>query len=125
MFEYLVFYEYQSYEWSREVRIEVDGDSLRYRFNSSRMGFPNRSVQEGVYPKDYAQFISKLEACHINQWQEENSRQNTGYGWSLRYKEVGKPCIKIKGTGISQVDFCDFLHLINDISDAESEKDRA
>lgn len=124
MFEYLVFYEYQSYEWSREVRIEVDGNSLRYRINDSRLGFP-RSVQEGVYSRDFVEFISKLECCHINQWQEDNSRQNAGYGWSLRYKEVGKPCIKIKGTGISQGSFCDFLHLINGISDEESEKDRA
>ena len=117
MFEYLVFYEYQSHLWSREIRIETDGGQIRYRTKSMEAGFPIGRQQEGVYPGDSAVFISSLENCHVDQWVKDLPNHNpTDSGWSLRYKEVGKPCIKLKGTDQELKGFSMFLKLIRSVS---------
>ena len=123
MFEYLVYYEYKSLTpWSKEIRIETDGEKLRYRLKETGYGL-NGEVSDGLYEGDVEAFINKLESFHIEQWPLEFFKPVLdGYGWSLRYKEVGKPCRKIKGSNAYPDCFKDFLDLLVTVPSEEGGK---
>ena len=123
MFEYLVYYEYQSLTpWFKEIRIETDGEKLRYRLKENGYGL-NEEVSDGVYDGDVEAFINKLGSFHVEQWKLEYSKPKAdGYGWSLRYKEVGKPCRKIKGSNAYPDCFNDFLDLLIKVPSEEGGK---
>ena len=117
MFEYLVFYEYISLStWSREIRIERVEDSLRYRIK--RTGYPcvETEITEGVYEGDAYSFIEKLEGFHVEEWPLEFFAPILdGHGWSLRYKEVGKPCRKITGSNAFPECYKEFINHLGSV----------
>lgn len=102
MFEYLVFREGHAFQGEKEIRIEVDGTKLRYRlhYGSAYRVIPDFSQkEEGVYFGDVEFFIRRLESFDVSHWEDEYYISACdGYDWSLRYKEVGKPCRKITGS---------------------------
>lgn len=102
MFEYLVFNEIKTFTDDREIRIEVDGDKLRYRLEDKSLyvpGLPGSRNRSGFYNGDVADFISCLEAFGVSGWQDEYYIPACdGYSWELRYKEVGKRCRMITGS---------------------------
>ena len=117
MFEYLVLNEHQTFSWNREIRIEVDGDSIRFRRRGNEYGFPRDAVLEGVCPGDFSALVKRLEDFNVSQWAERyNGKAIDGYGWNLRYKEVGKPCIKISGTNGGPENYYEFVDLLCSIS---------
>ena len=63
MFEYLVLNEHQAFSWNREIRVEMDGDKVRFRRRGNEYGFPRDVVLEGVYSGDSTAFLKKLEAA--------------------------------------------------------------
>lgn len=116
MFEYLVFYEYQSYAWSREIRIEVDGDKLRYVIKHMESGLPTGvALKEGLYSGDPMQFIADLEGCNVDQWKGCSKASSSGHGWTLRYKEVGKPCLKVKSSDCDMETCIRFIRLVSSV----------
>ena len=114
MFEYLVFIERESLMLSeREIRIEIDGEKLRYQMVDSwdREIAPRR--QEGVFEGDVADFLERLEAFDIPSWKDEYYIPACdGYGWELRYKEVAKPCRNISGSNDCPDCYDDFVDLL-------------
>lgn len=121
MFEYLVFYEIQTFTNDREIRIEVDGDNLRYRIEDKSLyvpGLPGSRNRSGVYKGDVATFIRGLEAFNIHNWKDEyNIPACDGYDWELRYKEVGKRCRRITGSNDGPECYSAFVELLFSISD--------
>ena len=112
VFEYLVLNEHQAYMWNREIRVEVDGDSIRYRRKGNEYGFPRDMVLEGTYKGDGSAFLRKLESLDVSRWSDAYLEPALeGYGWNLRYKEVGKPCKKTIGFNCSPERFHEFLDL--------------
>lgn len=102
MFEYLVLIDGQSFIGEREIRIEVDGDKLKYRMEDRRFCIltqPEEQTISGVYGGDQDAFIRKIEAFDVPHWKNKYYIPACdGYFWDLRYKEVGKPCKKITGS---------------------------
>ena len=39
MFEYLVLNEHQAFSWNREIRVEMDGDKVRFRRGGTSTAF--------------------------------------------------------------------------------------
>ncbi len=117
MFEYLVLNEHQSFMWNREIRIEVDGDCVKYRRKGNEYGFPRGAILEGTYNGNGADFIRKLEAVNVPSWSEAYLEPAIeGYGWNLRYKEVGRPCRKIMGFNCNPENFYEFVNLLCSVS---------
>jgi len=120
MFEYLVFREGYSFQGDREVRIEVDGESLRYRTSDGRLYriIPDSgNPAEGVYGGDAGSFIRKLESFDVPGWSSRYCCQSgDGYWWNLRYKEVGKPCRKISGSNDSPDCFPAFVSHVSSVA---------
>ena len=116
MFEYLVFSEEQAFQGKQEIRIEVDGSKLRYRFLDETLFkiLPDHQKEtEGVYAGDAEAFIGQLESFDVPQWKDEYiTPASDGYSWNLRYKEVGRPCRKIKGSNDSPDCYEDFVDLL-------------
>lgn len=99
MFEYLVFEEASFFSSSREIRLERDGDLIRYRKKQMGYGYAEENTSVGVYKGDSKAFISKLENLHIEDWPTEFFEPVLdGQSWTLRYKEVGKKCRIISGS---------------------------
>ena len=123
MFEYLVFNEIKTFTEDREIRIEVDEDSLRYCLKDNSLyvpGLPESRNQSGVYRGDADAFIRRLEAFDVPSWEEEYYQPVLdGYGWRLRYKEVGKPCRKITGSNDGPDCYYAFTSLLFSISGNE------
>lgn len=118
MFEYLVFNEIKTFTEDREIRIEVDGDKLRYCLKDNSLyvpGLPESRNRSGVYTGDADAFIRRLEAFDVPSWKEEFFQPDLdGYGWKLRYKEVGKPCRKIMGSNDCPDCYTEFIgHLLS------------
>ena len=119
MFEYLVLNEHQAFSWNREIRVEMDGDKVRFRRRGNEYGFPRDTVLEGVYSGDSSAFLKKLEAFNVPLLSEQYTEPVIdGYGWSLRYKEVGEPCRKITGANGGPENYYEFVDLLCSISDA-------
>ena len=114
MFEYLVFYEFACLTpWSREIRIERVGDSIRYRIKLTETDFSDKNITEGVYKGNTENFIRKLESFHIENWPLNFSKDILdGHVWSLRYKEVGKRCRRIEGNNDYPDCYKEFMELI-------------
>ena len=116
MFEYLVFNEIQTFSRDREIRIEVDGDKLRYRLDDKSLylpGLPGLGNRSGVYKGDAAAFIRILESFDVPNWKDEYYIPACdGYGWELRYKEVGKRCRRITGSNDSPDCYDSFVNLL-------------
>ena len=116
MFEYLVFNETQAFTRDREIRIEVDGDRLRYRLEDRSLyfpGLPGARNRSGIYTGDPAAFIRSLESFGIPDWKDEyHIPACDGYGWELRYKEVGKRCRRITGSNDGPDCFDSFVDLL-------------
>ena len=124
MFEYLVLNEYQSFSWNREIRIEVDGDCVKFRRKGNEYGFPRNTVLEGVCPGNPASLLKTLENFNVSQWSEKYTEPVIdGYGWNLRYKEVGKPCRKISGANGGPENYYEFVKLLCSISESEKRTD--
>lgn len=97
MFEYLVFNEEEFQSWNRELRIDVSGRDILFRRTGNDYGFKG-GMAEGRYNGNPEEFVSVLEAFHVERWKDEYSEPVLdGHSWTLRYKEVGKPCRKIAG----------------------------
>ena len=112
MFEYLVFTEECAFQGNTEIRIEVDGTRLRYRFQDETLD-SNKGPVEGVYVGDAEAFIGQLESFDVPQWKDEYiTPACDGYSWNLRYKEVGRPCRKTKGSNDSPDCYEDFVDLL-------------
>ena len=114
MFEYLVFYEYVSLSpVSLEIRLERVEDSLHYRIKRTGYMSGDKHFIEDVYSGDVEGFIEKLEGFHVEDWPLSFFEPVVdGQGWSLRYKEVGKPCRKIEGHNAYPEKFEDFVNLL-------------
>ena len=126
MFEYLVFNEVETFTEDREIRIEVDGDKLRYSMEDRSLyvpGLPGSRNRSGIYKGDAVDFIRRLEAFDVPHWQDEYYIPACdGYGWELRYKEVGKPCKKITGSNDCPDCYDDFVDLVFSISYEQKEE---
>ena len=116
MFEYLVFNEIQTFSKDREIRIEVDGDKLRYRLEDKSLyvpGLPESRNRSGVYTGDAAAFIRSLESFDILNWKDEYYIPACdGYRWELRYKEAGKRCRRITGSNDGPKCYDSFVDLL-------------
>ena len=116
MFEYLVFIDGQSFIGEREIRIEVDGDKLKYRMEDRRVFIldpPEERTMSGVYGGDQDVFIHKLESFDVTHWKDKYYIPACdGYYWDLRYKEVGKPCRKNTGSNDCPDCFEEFVDLL-------------
>ena len=116
MFEYLVFNETQTFTREREIRIEVDGDGLRYRLEENGLyipGLPGSGSRSGIYTGDSAAFIRRLEEFGIPGWKDEYCIPACdGYDWELRYKEVGKRCRRITGSNDGPDCYGSFVNLL-------------
>ena len=118
MFEYLVLNEYQPFSWNREIRLEVDGTSIKFRRKGNEYGFPDGMVVEGTYSGDSLSLLKEIEGFNVSQWSDLYSGPVIdGYGWNLRYKEVGKPCKKISGSNGGPEKYYDFVKLLCSISE--------
>ena len=108
MFEYLVFDEHVGMAFHREARIEVDGDSLRYRIDGS----------DGDMTADDARaFLRRLEAFRVPSWNTEYvGGCSYTYSWGLRYKEVGRRCLRIFGFNTAPACYSDFVSLLFSLS---------
>ena len=128
MFEYLVLIDGQSFIGEREIRIEVDGDKLKYRMDDRRLytlAHPEERTISGVYEGDQDVFIRKLESFDVPQWKNEYYVPVCdGYYWDLRYKEVGKPCRMITGSNDSPDRFEEFVDLLFSISCPDVNEER-
>ena len=126
MFEYLVFNEIQTFSKDREIRIEVDGEDLRYRLEDKSLyvpGLPESSNRSGIYKGDVAAFIRSLELFDIPNWKDEYYIPACdGYIWELRYKEVGKRCRKITGSNDYPECFDSFVDLLFSVAMEENSK---
>ena len=117
MFEYLVFDDNDGVAIHREVRIEVDGDNLRYRIDGFGIALIDSEKRSGVYMGDVGVFVRKLESFDVPNWKDEYYIPACdGYSWDLRYKEVGKPCRKITGSNDCPDCFEDFVDLLYSVS---------
>ena len=116
MFEYLVLIDGQSFIGEREIRIEVDGDKLKYRLEDRRFYILAQSEERtvsGIYEGDQDAFIRKLESFDVPHWKNKYYIPACdGYFWDLRYKEVGKPCRKITGSNDCPDCFEEFVDLM-------------
>ncbi len=116
MFEYLVFNEIQTFSRDREIRIEVDGDRLRYRLEDKSLyvpGLPGSRNRSGIYKGDVAAFVRTLEEFNVPSWKDEYYIPACdGYSWELRYKEVGKRCRRITGSNDSPDCYDSFVDLL-------------
>ena len=124
MFEYLVFNEEYAFIGDREIRIEVEGDWLKYRLEDRRayiVGSPEDRNIDDVFKGDMAEFIGKIESFDVPHWKDEYFIPACdGFGWELRYKEVGKPCRKITGSNDCPDCFEEFVDLLFSIVDGKS-----
>lgn len=110
MFEYLVFNDEGSQFWDREIRIEVSGRDILFRRTGNDYGF-KKGMIEGRYKGNPEEFISVLEAFHVERWKDEYFEPILdGHSWTLRYKEVGKPCRMIVGCNAYPEEFGDFVN---------------
>lgn len=117
MFEYLVFEEHVGIAYNREVRIEVDGCCLRYRIDGYGPEMQDSGKGSGVYIGNTEAFLGRLDEFCVPGWKVEYFRDCLdGYNWSLRYKEVGKPCRKISGFNDGPDCYEDFTELLFSIS---------
>lgn len=117
MFEYLVFKEEETFAFHSEIRIEVDGDELKYRMDGNRYGMPEPDKRCGTYRWDADSFIRKLESFDVPSWKDEYFQPYVdGYSWELRYKEVGKRCKKIAGFNDEPDCFKAFVNLLFSVS---------
>ena len=117
MFEYLVFEEHVGIAYHREVRIEVDGSCLRYRIDGYGPEMPDSEKGSGVYTGSTEAFLGRLDEFFVPDWKVEYFQDCLdGYNWSLRYKEVGKPCRKISGFNDGPDCYEDFTELLFSIS---------
>lgn len=99
MFEYLVFDEHESFSFHREIRLEVDGDNIKYRIDGFGIALIDSEKKSGIYRGDAAVFIHRLESFDVPHWKDEyRGPACDGYSWNLRYKEVGKSCRKFSGS---------------------------
>ncbi len=118
MFEYLVFEENQALSETREVRLEVDEDKLSFLIDESGPYMLESGKQRGDYRWDVPTFLKNLEAFNVPSWDSDYYQPILdGYGWNLRYKEVGKPCKKISGSNDGPdcyEDFVDFLFSVSE-----------
>ena len=125
MFEYLVFNEIETFTKDQEIRIEVDGDKLRYRLEDNSLyvpGLPESRNRSGVYTGDAAAFIRSLESFDIPNWKDEYFIPACdGYSWELRYKEVGKRCRKITGFNDGPDSYDSFVDLLFSVAEEVSE----
>ena len=113
MFEYLVFEETVTFSWSREIRLETDGDLIRYRKKQTGYGYAEEHTSDGIYKGDSKAFISKLEKLHVEDWPAEFFEPVLdSHGWSLRYKEVGKKCRIITGSNSFPDCYKEFVKLL-------------
>ena len=122
MFEYLVLNEYQAFSWNREIRVEVDGNTVKFRRKGNEYGFPKDAVLEGVYSGDVLSLLNTIEGFNVSGWESRYCGPGIdGYGWNLRYKEVGKPCRKISGSNGGPENYYEFVKLLCSISDPGKE----
>ena len=122
MFEYLVFDEHVGIAYHREARIEVAGDDLRYRIDGFGPELLDSEKGSGVYCGDTEVFLCRLAGFGVPLWKDEYFRDCLdGYNWSLRYKEVGKPCRKISGSNAGPDCYRAFTDLLFSIAGEVSE----
>ena len=70
MFEYLVLNEYQPFSWNREIRLEVDGTSIKFRRKGNEYGFPDGMFVEGTYSGDSLSLLKEIEGFNVSQWSD-------------------------------------------------------
>ena len=117
MFEYLVFNEDEAFSLHREIRLEMDGDKLRYSIDSYGTMMIGSEEKSGIYRWDTSEFLQKLEAFDVRHWKDQYYIPACdGYGWDLRYKEVGKPCKKIYGSNDCPECYEQFVKLLFSVS---------
>ena len=113
MFEYLVFDEHVGMAFHREARIEVDGDSLKYRIDGFGTEMLDSEKGSGVYSGNAQTFLHSLEGFGVPSWKNEYVNDCLdGYSWGLRYKEVGKPCRKFYGFNKGPACYDSFVKLL-------------
>ena len=117
MFEYLVFDEHESFSFHREIRLEVDGDNIKYRIDGFGIALIDSEKRSGTYQGDVKAFLCQLDSFKVPCWNDEycNSACD-GYNWDLRYKEVGKPCRKISGSNDAPDCFEMFVELLHSVT---------
>ena len=124
MFEYLVFDEHVGIAYHREARIEIDGDSLRYRIDGFGPEMLDSEKGSGVYTGNKEAFLNRLDGFCVPGWKDEYVDDcSDGYSWGLRYKEVGKPCRKYFGFNNGPDCYDDFTDLLFSISKEGNKKE--